>query len=333
MRFRFTCLALLAAIAAYPSARAAVLVLSNGDRLTGTVTKRENGKIYFHSDVLGDLVLPEGAASIPPPASPVPVESLAGIPPVKPAKAAGRAAPAPAAGPWAGKVEFGYDNQATDVRTVSTSLRTELDRSIGPDELMQKNRYLYGKTDGGAATTNQAESEFRWRHNLNSNFFTQSETTAGEDEIRRIHFDGEENAGMGYKFVFTPRQTVDVGTGLTGQYLNEGGVEKGFGYLGNVFQDFTYKIGGRYKFMEDASAMYSPEARARFAFVGDPTQAAPVEVSSAHDCEYKLHTTLEGRLTAHLSLNLHFEYEYDNVVLDPAARTEQRITSTIGYGF
>ena len=41
---------------------ASILVLANGDRLTGEVVKREDGKITFHSDVLGDIVVPDATA-------------------------------------------------------------------------------------------------------------------------------------------------------------------------------------------------------------------------------------------------------------------------------
>jgi putative salt-induced outer membrane protein YdiY len=38
-------------------------------------------------------------------------------------------------------------------------------------------------------------------------------------------------------------------------------------------------------------------------------------------------------ITKHLSLNLHWEYEYNNAILNNALRGEERITTTLGYGF
>jgi putative salt-induced outer membrane protein YdiY len=341
---------LLAAVAglACVGARADVLVLSNGDHLTGHVVKEEQGKITFHSDVLGDVIVAETSATVEAsPASPTPTESMVGIPPasepapsppkavlVTPATPQHPAVVAAPKTPWSGKVEAGYNNQLTNVRTVSTSVLGEVERTVGSNEYLAKARYLYGRTDG-TPTTDQQGAEFRYRHNLSSRLFTQSDSTYQTDKIQLINFDGEENAGLGYKLFASPRQTVDFGGGVTGQYLNASGVQRGFDYLGNAFQDFTYKLGGRYTFLEDASAQYSPESRARYGLVPSlaPNGFATLVSGDVANYAYKLHATLEGKISQHLSLNLHWEYEFDNVVLDPANRSEERITTTLGYGF
>ena len=50
---------------------------------------------------------------------------------------------------------------------------------------------------------------------------------------------------------------------------------------------------------------------------------------------YKLQfdAALQGRFTDRLSLNLRFEHEFDNSVVKQDARTDQRITSSLGYAF
>ena len=40
---------------------------------------------------------------------------------------------------------------------------------------------------------------------------------------------------------------------------------------------------------------------------------------SEQDYAYKFQTTLQGQITHHLSLNLHFEYEFDNAIFDTNA--------------
>jgi len=85
-RLLFPILALVCAtltLAAAPAASpVSVIILSNGDRLTGHVIKHADGKVYFHSDILGDIVAPESAVKIvEAPASAVPVESMVGLPP------------------------------------------------------------------------------------------------------------------------------------------------------------------------------------------------------------------------------------------------------------
>jgi len=315
------------------------MVLGNGDRLTGTVLKKKHGKIYFHSDVLGDIVAPANAVTIveSPPSS-TPVDSLASLPPhaasptppVTPARLANAAPVKPAVTPWAGKFELGYDNQLTNVRTVTTSVRTELSRTVRADDYLIKAKYLYADS-AQVPTADEADGEFRVRHNLDTRIFLESDSTAEEDRIQRINFEGEEKSDVGYKLLPGTNNLLDVGVGVVGQYLNADGIEKGWDYLGNVFQDYTYKINGRYSFTEDASAQTSPDRQERFG--GAVVAGAPTLSGTVADYAYKFHATLQGKLTKHLSLNLHYDYEFNNVVLDPAARGEQRVTTTVGYGF
>jgi hypothetical protein len=384
---------ILLTLAATTISRASVLILSNGDRLTGHVVKRVDGKVYFHSDILGDIVAPENAVTIveKPPAS-VPVNALVGLPPQKQAAPAGSSTttvlpsptastlppptvtqappvvaqtPAPppatpaqpaAAGPpvpppvvkvaakrsktpvvltppvtpWAGKVEFGYDNiVSSDVRTVALNFSAEAERTIREENYLFKGRFLYGSSSG-IATTDEEDGDFRWRHNLSDRLFVQSETTYESDKINFIHYQFEQNEGLGYKIFQSTRQTVDVGAGVTGEELDATGVEKGFTYLGNVFQDYVYKISGRYTLLEDLSAQYSPESRGLSGVVPDTVTPA---MGNERDYAYKFHTTLQGKISNHLSLNLHFEYQYDNAVIVPSTRAEQRVTTTLGYGF
>jgi len=354
-------------LAATNSIRASILILSNGDRLTGHVIKRADGKVYFHSDILGDIVAPETAVTIveKPPASGS-MNALVGLPPPAPSAPAGSqttpALPSPTASslpgptvvqsqpvvkiaaqkpkipivvtppvtPWTGKVEFGYNNIISgDIRTVSLNLSGEVERTIREDNLLVKGRFLYGSSDG-LATTDEEDGDFRWRHNLSDRLFVQSETTGDSDKINLIHYEFEQNEGLGYKIFQSVRQTVDVGAGVTGEELDATGVEKGFTYLGNVFQDYTYKINGRYTFLEDASAQYSPENRGLSGLV--PGTVTPA-MGNDRDYAYKFHTTLEGKISNHLSLNLHFEYLYDNAVAVTSNRVQQRVSTTLGYGF
>jgi putative salt-induced outer membrane protein YdiY len=342
--FPLLALACLAPALAAP-ARASVLILSNGDRLTGHLIRRADHKVYFHSDVLGDLVAPENAVTIvDKPASRPSTNAMVGLPPQGSSPATAAAAAAPAAkpgsrppviltapsGPWSGKVEVGYDNSVSgDIRTVAMNLRAEAERNVRAENFVIKGKFLYGST-GGVAATDEENADFRWRHNLTDRFFTQADTSYESDKIKLIHYQVEQAAGVGYKVFQSSRQTVDMGTGLTGEQLDATGVQKGFTYLGNVFQDYVYKINGRYTIREDASADYSPESRGLSGLVPDTiTQAT----GDQRDYDYKFHTTLEGKISSHMSLNLHFEYQYDNAIVVPSSRAEQRVTTTLGYGF
>jgi putative salt-induced outer membrane protein YdiY len=327
---------MIALLFSFTLARADVMVLANGDRLTGKVIKRENGKIYFHSKILGDIIAPESAVTIEksPPSS-TSVNSLVGLPPPSAANPAKGPPKQPTVvkapiNPWSGKIEFGYENYVNnDIRTTNTTFRAQAERTSQEDDLLFKARFLYGLSSG-QATTDQEDGEFRWRHNLSDRIFSQSDTTYDSDKIRQIDYEDQENAGLGYKILKGVSQTIDVGVGAVEQDLDAAGVEQGVNYFGSFFQDYTYKISGRYTLTEDLSAQYSPEERSRYGFVADST--VPL-TGSERDYEYKFHTTLQGKINKHLSLNLHFEYEFDNAILDPNARGSQRISTSLGYGF
>jgi hypothetical protein len=272
------------------------------------------------------------------PVSPTPVNSLTGVAPQPappPATVLGKPPREPAVvklpiTPWTGKVEFGYDNfVSNDVRSVSTTFRAEAERTSRKDAFLFAAKFFYSLSNGLLAAE-QRNAEARWRHDLSVRFFTQSDNTYDSDELRKIRYNYQENQDVGYKVFTTVRQAVDVGVGVTGQELDAIGIEQGFNFLGNVFQDYTYRIHGRYTLKEDFSARYSPVQRERFGFVGD---TAVPETGTERDYDYKFHTTLQGKISKHLSLNIHFEYEFENAVLDPNARGSQRITTTLGYGF
>jgi putative salt-induced outer membrane protein YdiY len=336
MAVRIASVALCFWLALAGSAQASILVLSNGDRLTGEVVKQADGKIYFHSDVLGDIVAPANGVTIEDsPASPTSVNSLVGLPPPSASRKSAGLPKQPSVvklpvTPWTGKIEFGYDNSVSnDIRTINTVFRADAARTVRTDDLLMKARLLYN-VSGGVAATDQYDAEFRWRHNLSDRIFSQSDTTYDVDKIRQINYEAEENAGLGYRVVKSLRQNVDVGVGAIGQELDAVGIQQGLSYLGNVFQDYTYQINGRYTLTEDFSAQISPEDRARSAVV---TDTAVFQTGSERDYDYKFHTSLQGKISKHLSLNLHFEYEFDNAILETSARGSQRVTTTLGYGF
>jgi len=229
-----------------------------------------------------------------------------------------------------GKVEFGYDNAiSNDVRTVNLTLRAETERTIGPDNLLFKGRFLYG-ANNGLATTDKEDGDGRWRHNLSRRVFLQTDTSYNSDKIQLVNYELQQNAGLGCTLYKDLRQTADVGAGATAQYLDATGIDRGFDYLGNFFQDYSFRINRLYKLMEDMTAQYSPETRGRYGFV--PDLSVPLS-GQARDYAYRFHTTLQGKINARMSLNLHYEYEFDNAILNPSDRTEQRITTTLGYGF
>jgi putative salt-induced outer membrane protein YdiY len=329
-QFLITALALITGL----TANGAELHFSNGDKLTGEVIRRDDGKIHFRSPVLGDLIIAESEAVIIE-APETPVESLAGLPPaieqvrLRDAESTRpdvvKAPPPPA---WKGKVEFGYHNQTGRASVLNYSTRAEAERTNGINSYRLSARYLYGKS-ADVLSTDRQDASFRWRHEINAKFFGQAVTSYTSDKVTRIDLNAEQNAGIGYKLVQTERQKASIGGGLTVQVREAEGIEQGLSYLGEFFQDYTYKLNGRLTFLQDLNALYSPDGRARSIAAGLTTQLD----DEAENYKVRFNSTLQGKLSEHISLNLRYEYEYDNAIINKDGRSDQRVTSSVGYSF
>jgi len=304
--------------------RADELYLPNGDHLTGQLVRRGEGKIYFRSAFLGEITVAENDAVVVEAALPAAKRSSDGK-----SAAPGTAEQTPQPGLWKAKVEFGFLSQSGRVDTQNLHLRANVERTEGRDSYRFDGRYLYLKSNG-VLSADRDDLSFRWRRELSGRVFVQALTTYGRDNVKLIDYDYTQNIGMGYKLVQRAQQTVSVGSGVAAQYRSAFGIENGLTCLGQVFEDYVYKINDRLSLTQESDAQYSPASSGRFTVANG--QLVPAG-SEAQNYKLGFHSALQGMITKALSLNLRFEYEYDNAVLDRAARADQRVTSTLGYSF
>jgi putative salt-induced outer membrane protein YdiY len=313
---------------------AAELQLSNGDRITGELIRRDDGKIHFRSSILGDLIIAETDAVVMETPE-TPVESLAGLPPeieqvqLRDAESLRPPAKKAATRPWKGKLEFGFLNQAGRQNTLNYSARAELERSSKLNQYRLNARYLYGES-AQVVSSDRRDASFRWRHEISERVFSQTLTSYSSDVVSNIRLNAEQNAGFGYKVLIGERHTGSVGAGMTVQYRDAEGVEKGTAYLGEAFQDYIYKLNGRLTFLQNLNVLYSPDGRSRALTSGSSTT---LFVDQAENYKVRFNSSLQGKLSERISLNLRYEYEYDNAILDKNGRTDRRVTSSLGYSF
>ena len=341
---------------------ASELHLRNGDRITGELTHRADGKIYFRSRLAGDIVVSESDAVIIDTVD-TPVESLTGLPPAKeetpiasaakvpapnawsagksttastsskaPTRTGGGASGTPGTagdGHWKGKVEFGFLQQSGRLDSLTTSLRVDAERERGGDQLKASARALYGEQND-AVNTDRTDASFRWRHQLSTRVFAQSVTSFLSDDIKKIDRNYEQNVGIGYALFKRERHVINVGGGLTGQYRDAENIGRDFAMLGEVFEDYTYRINGRLTFLQDLLAQYSPVSQSRYILRNN--SIIPI-ADDVQNYRIRVNTSLQGKITERVSMNLRFEYEYDNTIADKSAKSDQRISSTLGYAF
>lgn len=354
-------------------ALAAHLVLRNGDRITGEVVSRENGRITFRSPLLGEIIVAEVDAAVdelggtaenanmseslaglppqnpaapassaprppaqtpPPPAkSPAPTAAppagspaVAKAPAAKPA--AKPAAPAvakadtasakPARPPWKGKIEFGFKQHSGRSDRIDFDLRADVERKVGLDSYRANGRIIYGKLNG-RINTDRHEASFRWRHDFSKTVFSQMVSTYYADDVKLIDHNYEQNVGFGYRLLDRKAHIVNAGLGVTGQYRESANAPSDGYVLGELFEDYTFKINGRFTLLQDFLAQWSSKAPS-----GSP---------DAQNYKLRFNTALQGRVTQRLSMNLRFEYEFDNSIVNRDARVDQRISSSLGYAF
>lgn len=318
------------------------LRLKNGDTLRGEHVKTQDGLIHFKSPVLGTILIPATDATVAN-VPDTPIESLVGLPPAKSAKknAADTTTPAPTATAsttpsspsstspaktaanapkprWKGKVEFGYQQQSGRKDSINGSLRIDAESNVKTANLFKASgRALYGRQNE-QTNSERYEASFRWRHELGERMFTQTLSSYLADRVKRIDHSYEQNAGLGYRFLQHERHILNAGLGGTGQYREALGVTEDLIYLSEFFQDYSYKINGRLSFVQESGALYS-------------TKPILHGTEPAENYRIRFNTALQGRVSERVSLNLRYEYEYDNTIANPTLRADQRITSSIGY--
>lgn len=347
------------------ASRADELVFPNGDRLSGTIKSESPEAVVFLSDVLGEIKVPPGRVRVVrgDPENGVPLDALTGVPsdvaasietepkpkPSKESPPAKRSAPesnptpapAPAppdealaatpkkSAPWKGRIEFGYRQQDGRRQSTSFDFRSALSRTVRDHTLNFDAKFLYGEQDG-RVNSDRYDGSFRWRRQLGERMFTQTLTSYFRDDLKNVEHNLEQNVGAGVRLMKTPKQLINVGLGVTGQYREVTDIEPGTFALAEFFQDYSFKISSRLSLNQNASAQYSGDGRGRFTTVSSQPSATG---TSDATYKFKFNTALQGKMTERISLNLRYEYEFDNAVANREDRADQRVTSSIAYGF
>ncbi|HRE81395.1 MAG TPA: DUF481 domain-containing protein [Opitutaceae bacterium] len=83
-------------------------------------------------------------------------------------------------------------------------------------------------------------------------------------------------------------------------------------------------------FLQDLLAQYSPVSQSQFTVRNNTVIPVAEDVQNFR---VRLNTSLQGKITERISMNLRYEYEFDNTIVDRSAKSDQRVTSTLGYAF
>lgn len=290
-----------------------MLRLRNGDRVSGELLRRAEGKIFFRSPVMGEIAVNETDAVVVEEPD-TPVESLVGLPPGNPETTEPQGKPKER---WRGTIELGYQQQSGRSNATSYSARADSERTAGNLDTKVSGRMLYGKQDN-VVSTDRYDASLRFRYELSKRAFAQSLSSYTTDRVKGIDRSFEQNIGVGYRLFKSIRHEANVGLGATGQMRKADGITEDKKLLGEFFQDYTYHFSGRLSFLQDTNLQYSPK------HVSNGEKDVP-------NYRLRFNAALQGKISERVSLNLRYEYEYDNTVPFAAEQQDQRITSSIGY--
>lgn len=207
--FVFLCLPVLCAAKQQDVVGQAVTItLANGSKVSGTVTKREGGKVSLKADLIGEIVIDE--------------KDIAGFGPAATATPS-QAAPAAATAPkvtWTTTGTAGYTFVSGaapvlgigDTHGVSLSMFTE--RAAPKDALSLSGAFTYQRTKPAPAAAKNGSLTFAYNRPINKTLTFISRTTYAKDSVQSIDRRFTNLDGLGIILVQNKRVSLSVVPGL-----------------------------------------------------------------------------------------------------------------------
>lgn len=303
--------------------RAETWNLENGDRITGVLVKDDGEHLEIKHAQLGMLRLAKSALKLEEPTTGTAAD-LTVADAAKAGSAAG-GAKKPASN-WKRQVEFGFSHQSGTTSKQDLTIRAQVDGKKGDNTFRGTARLLQSEA-GEKTVTDRQEADFRWRHDVTKRLFAQSLTTYASDDVRAIDLSLEQQLGGGYRIIDAPRHKVNVGLGAVVQYLEREGYQDATALLGSFFQDYAFNWNSRLKLTQESNVLVSDSSV--FSSLGGRSGLSGVPRDGSY--RMRFNTAVQSKVTAQMSLNVRYEYDYDRSVPDPDLRGDQRVTTSLAY--
>ena len=219
---------------------------------------------------------------------------------------------------WKSRFTLGHVWQKGQVDQSAFNLRFTTERRVSNRyEAFFDGRYNYGKQRVNEVTTKSIDhynARLRYRKILNPHFFAQSNTRYEKDLIKRIEHDAEQSLGIGWRFLERDQFRGSLTPSLSGRYRAQSNRPSDeWRLFFTLFQDFEYRINSYVGLFQEFT--YS------------------IEASDADRYNYDGRLRMETKLTAKLSLNVAWEYSYDNTVAPNIQASKQRATTSLSIDF
>lgn len=300
-------------------AREEVLILENGDRISGELVSEENGTIVFRSAVLGEIRVPAAGATIRQQSKDTDADQSAVAASAARAMAAtpfegpqldrtggDKSAPEEAENPWKRRVDFGLTAQTGKKELANYSLRLEAGRTTDRGQLNFAVNHRYGKADG-ALFADATDASALITRNVSEELFWRGQTRYETDNVLGVEHSAEQSVGLGYTLFDSERLKLDVGGGAAVRHREAYGDAARWDGLFDAFGKFRYAVNERLSLSQD------------FWMTTAPTRS--------DDFRLRANTALVNQLTEMLNLSIRYEVEMNRMPTGRVPDTQRLITA------
>jgi putative salt-induced outer membrane protein YdiY len=307
------------------------LELPDGETLIGSLVSEDETTYVFLSQSLGEVKVKKDGAHLGP-VAPAGTE-MAEHPPAwaqahaaPSAPVAGNASGAakadaakalPAAPPpikWKRSFEAGYSYQANgnQVFVTSTYLRTEIVREAPGSSIGFQGRYVFGEQNS-QRNTDKLDTDLKFNFDYENRVMLRNDFMYSYDRLKQLSNEFEENVGLNLILFKKPHFRYSIGPGVAVQYAETVGDLNSYKMLGDISQDLSWQISERVTFNNTASYLYVPGIWA--------------------DYRLRAASALIGKISAHATINVRYEYEFEAIRPVANGRSDNRVFTTLGYTF
>jgi putative salt-induced outer membrane protein YdiY len=313
-------LLLAASLSASPASDAATVQLAGGDRLSGTITARDETSLTLQNEFLGAVKIPLSAvasvtedapaaakAAPPPPPPPAPAKAE------KPKGFWARINPLSA---WKSNlsVGLGFLSGVKDSRSSAVSFDTE--RKWNGNELRFEILQQYEMTTAnGVDNVSQDNLKVlgRYRRDISARFFLQSESQYSYDNVKAIDLDLRESVGLGWRVIKGEKLTLSLTPAFTAQYQEVAGECLDPLFSPTLFEELAWELNASTGFRQEFSVLFP--------------------VNGDADPSWHTSLALKRRLTDVFSLNLLYIYDYDGTLPANTKASQQSLNLMLGASF
>jgi putative salt-induced outer membrane protein len=254
------------------------VVLSNGDRLTGSITKSDGKTLVIKTDLAGEVTIQWTAIQSLTSAAPLhvvtaaktvvgPVTATNGSLAVKTTPGGPVAVPAVEVTAlrndqeqaayekslhptllqgWAGGASIGFALTGGNSETKNLAIAFTADRKTSHDEIALYTNTIYATNDAAGAvpsvTANATQGGGRYNRNLTKLVFAFGSADFQTDALQNLNLRSVLGGGLGFHAIKTNRTTLDLLGGVNYTKENYIGLDRNFAAL-TLGEELTYKLG------------------------------------------------------------------------------------------